>query len=144
MVQTLSDEQVAEDNITINIQREDLPPLEMARMVDSYIKQFKKTQQEAADKFGRKIDWVKHLLGLLSIPEPVRERCKALHLGWEHLRALKQASPPIQDQVSKELEAGTLEPNKVLKRCNQLRFGGGKASPTTPKRGGSRPRLARL
>src|SRR5258708_15162573 len=36
-VQGLSDEQVAEDNITINIQREDLPPLEAARMIQGYM-----------------------------------------------------------------------------------------------------------
>src|SRR5438309_1162985 len=46
-IQALTDEEVARDNIALNIQREDLPPLEMARMVDNYISQFDKSQQEA-------------------------------------------------------------------------------------------------
>src|SRR5262245_23986319 len=49
----LTDDAVAEDNITINIQRENIPPLELARMLSEYMKQFGKTQEQTAEKFGK-------------------------------------------------------------------------------------------
>jgi len=144
IVQAQTDEQVAEDNITINIQREDLPPLEAARMVQEYMDRFKKSQKEAADKFGKSLEWVKHLVGFLTIPGDVQEKCRALHLGWNHLQALKVASPDHQKQVAQELQEGKVKPEGVQKRCRQLKFAAsGVPSPglrhPLPKGRGPRP-----
>jgi ParB family chromosome partitioning protein len=126
-IQPLTDEQVAEMNVVSNVQREDVPPLELARMVDDYIKKFGKTQQEAADKFGRGLDWVKHLLGFLNMPPEVLDRCSVLHLGWPQLEALKRLPPNHQLTVAEEIKTGITKPQEVVKRAKQLKF--------TPKSG---------
>src|SRR5579872_1393109 len=88
-VQDLSDEQVAEDNIELNIQREDVSPLELARMVHEYAEKFGKTQEQTAQKFGKSRPWVTELVGFLALSTDVRKNVKALTLGWNQLRALK-------------------------------------------------------
>ena len=32
---------------------------------------------------GKSLDWVKHLIGFLTIPPGVQEKCRALHLGCD-------------------------------------------------------------
>ena len=127
-VRTLTDEEVAQDNITLNLQRENLPPLELARMVEGYMKDFKKTQQQAAEKFGKTQTWISQITSFLEIPVEVRENIKGLIIGWDPLRALKASPKEIQLQVAKELKEGSLKPDQLEKRCNQLRFGGAKPS----------------
>lgn len=130
-IEGLTDEEVAEDNITINIQREGIPPLELARMVKGYMVDFHKTQQEAADKFGKSQPWVSDLTSFLSIPKEVQQNISALIIAWDPLMAIKKSLPEVQLQVSKELKEGTLKPGDTEKRCREL--GGGKGKSGTGK-----------
>jgi ParB family chromosome partitioning protein len=132
-VQALTDDQVAEDNITINLQREGIPSLELARMVNDYILKFDKTQEEAAAKFGKSKAWVSDLVGFLKIPAAVREKFSALNLAWDQLMALRKATVEVQTQVAQELQEGKLKPEGMEKRCRQLKFGAAASPATSPK-----------
>ena len=125
-VKNLTDEEVAEMNITANVQRKDIPPLELARIVNAYIEQFHKTQDQAAEKFGKTRTWATELLGFLKLEPEVGGYVGAPTLGWDQLRALKASSKEVQIQVAKGLKEGTIKPDQVEKTCNQLRFGPGK------------------
>ena len=65
-------------------------------------------------------------------PEPLKELAtnikaegiKERLLGWNPFRALRKAPPDLQLQVAQELQAGTLKPDQIEKRLNQLRFSG--------------------
>lgn len=131
LVEALSDEQVAEDNITMNIQREDIPPLELARMVKAYMDQFHKSQREVAGTFGKHESWVSTLQGYLELI-PILKNFDASKFSWLTLRALKQLAPDLRKTVVAQLENGALKFEGIQKRCNQLKFGAasGKKHPT--------------
>jgi len=131
-VRNLTDEQVAEMDILVNIQREEIPVLEMARMVDKYIKQFNVTQDDAAKKFGKPRTWVTDLIGFLTIHPDIRANVGMPTLGYRALQALKRIPQDQQSQLASELKQGKLKPEGVEKRCNKIRFSG-KAKPPTEK-----------
>jgi ParB family chromosome partitioning protein len=129
LIKTLSDEEVQDMNIVANMEREDTPPLELARMVKERMGD-KMTQDEAGAIYGKGRTWAANLLGFLQIPGPVLESVNRLTLGSKHLLALKAIkSPEIQLQVAKELKGGTLKPQAVAKRAKEL---GEKASEPKP------------
>lgn len=125
LIEDLSDEQVCDMNIITNVQREDLSPLELARMVNAYMTQFKKNQQEAAERFGKSLTWVSQLLSFLKLSTSKDENFKALKLGWDQLRALKGAGEDLQQRITKELQEGKIKPQQVARRVNQLKFSPG-------------------
>jgi ParB family transcriptional regulator, chromosome partitioning protein len=127
LVQALADERVAEGNITLNVQTERIPSLELARMVKGYMEQFKKTQEEAATTFGKTQSWVSELGGFLTLPAEVKENIATAILGRDQLRALKQCPKEVQLQVAKEVKEGTTKPDQVEKRCRQLKLQGSAA-----------------
>jgi hypothetical protein len=90
-------------------------------MVDNYIKQFKKTQQEAAEKFGLTQGRISQLMGYLKLPEEVRKNINALIISDEGLQALKALPPDHQQQVAQELKEGSLRPEQIQKRYNPCR-----------------------
>jgi ParB family chromosome partitioning protein len=128
-IRSLTDEEIAQDNISLNLQREDLPPLETARMVKDFMDEFHKTQEEAASRFGKDRTWATKLLGFLKIDPEVLGYVSVLTLGWGSLESLKASPPKVQKQVAQELNGGALKPQDVPKRCNQLRFGQKKGQP---------------
>jgi hypothetical protein len=101
-------------------------------MVKEYMDRFNLTQDEAAKRFGKKRTWVTDLLGFLPLVDDLLGYVGAPTLGWDQLRALKASSPDVRTEVISELKQGKLRPEKVEKRCNQLRFGGGKGSKSNP------------
>ncbi len=125
IVRELPDKEVAEMNITVNVQRENLPPLELARMVKAYMDQFKTTQQEAATEFGKSQAWVSGLLGFLKMPDQVQKNIRALIIGWDPLTALSKAPAEVQLEVSRELKEKKLKPTDIEKRCAFLSKGKG-------------------
>ncbi len=121
-VRNLPDKEVAELNVTANIQREAIPPLELARMVKDYMERFGTTQKRTAEEFGKSQAWVSDLTSFIKLPPAVLENIRALIMGWDPLVALRSAPADVQLKVSGELKAGTIKPEQVEKRCNQLRF----------------------
>lgn len=124
LVETLSDEQVAEDNIVMNIQREDIPPLELARMVKAYMATFKKKQVDAARSFGKSKAWVSMLLSYLDMASPEAiKKFSTLNLGWHQLQAIRSLGTDLATIIGTELSDGSLTPRRIIKRCNQLLYG---------------------
>jgi ParB-like chromosome segregation protein Spo0J len=122
-------------NLIANVQREDVPPLELARMVGDRMKAAGITDQGVmAARIGKSRQWVNEMLGFLKLPPEVAGGVGAPTLGYRHLQVLKGLSTDHQQQVVKELSEGTLKPEGIHKRANQLKF-----TPKTPKAATARP-----
>jgi ParB family chromosome partitioning protein len=126
LVQSLSDQQVAEDNITINMQREDIAPLELAQMLSDYGTKHGKSQREMADIFGKTEGWVSQYVGFAGLPLELKN-FTAVKFSTNDLRALKQLQEDKQQQIVQELKDGQLKREKIQKRCRELSTGAKKA-----------------
>ena len=75
-----------------NIQREDLNPIDEAFAYQKIIELSKMTQEEFAKKFGKSRSYVTNMLGLLNLPENVKELVKKHEISMGHARALSKIS----------------------------------------------------
>lgn len=76
-IEDLTDEQMATIAITENIDRRDLNPLEIARAMQRYRDEFKKSSEEIGKMFGLSASAVRNKLRLLELPEKVLESFSA-------------------------------------------------------------------
>lgn len=111
-----NEDQVLEFALIENIQRTDLNPLEEAGAYRKLIDQFGFTQEEAAQKVGKRRSTVTNALRLLQLPEYLKEDLLSGQLSEGHARALLAllSSPAtlkeIRDQViSKQLSVRQTE-----------------------------------
>ena len=87
-LQRITDEEML-DLLTIeNAAREDLSPVEQARLINRHL-EAGRTQAEAAEVFGCSRSWVSHRTGLLELPKRVRGHIHDGELSVSQARALK-------------------------------------------------------
>lgn len=60
--------------LTENIHRSDLKPIEAARSLEAYLSEVSLNQREAAKDLSKPKTWVAELLGILTIAEPILEK----------------------------------------------------------------------
>ena len=92
IIKDFNDDEMMEIALIENIQREDLNPIEEAISFDNIIRLRGYTQEEFANKFGKSRSYVTNLLGLLSLPDKVKELVSAKKLSMGHARALSKVS----------------------------------------------------
>lgn len=86
-----------------NIQRTDLNPVEEAQAYQKLIKKFSYTQEEAANRVGKKRSTVTNLLRLLKLPRFIREDLIEGVLSEGHGRALvKLVDDPVKIQETRD------------------------------------------
>jgi ParB family transcriptional regulator, chromosome partitioning protein len=76
-----------------NIQREDLNPIEEAQAIQSLMKHFGYTQEDAARKLGKSRPAIANQLRLLSLPEAVQKMVLSGDLSAGHARVLAGIAP---------------------------------------------------
>lgn len=94
IVKQFTDDEMMEIALLENIQREDLNPIDTAESIDRIIKLHNLTQEEFASKFGKSRSYVTNLLGLLRLPNVVKDMVKKGVLSMSHARSLSK----IDDQ----------------------------------------------
>lgn len=72
-IRELTDEQAIKMNLTENIQRNALTPMEEAHGLQRYIEKTQKTQTEVAQEIGKTQGWVSGRIRLLRLPEAMQE-----------------------------------------------------------------------
>ncbi|MFA6664970.1 MAG: ParB/RepB/Spo0J family partition protein [Armatimonadota bacterium] len=77
-----------------NIQREDINPLECAEAYKRLIEEFRLTQEQVAERVGKRRSTVANTLRLLSLPEPILKSLAAEEITEGHARAILS----LQDQ----------------------------------------------
>lgn len=129
LVEPLKDREVQDLNLIANLQREDIPVLEQARMIQARLKEGDLRQIELARRIGRSKAWISDLLGFLELPEDVLKKFSALNFSFRALQMLMRLNRDQQLLIAKEVLEDGLKPEKVEKRCRQLRQGASSVPP---------------
>lgn len=99
-VREANDQGMLEMAIVENVQRENLDPIELAMSYQRLIDECSLTQDEMADRVGKKRATVANTLRLLKLPAKVQHDIKVGILSAGHAKALLSAeSPEIQEQL---------------------------------------------
>ena len=104
IVKDFTDEEMMEIALLENIQREDLNPIDAAEGINNIINKRGFTQEEFARKFGKSRSYITNLLGLLKLPEVVKEKVKDGKLSMSHARSLSKLD----------------DPNKIIELANKI------------------------
>ncbi len=92
VIRDFNDQEMMEIALLENIQREDLNPIEEASAYQKIIELGGLTQEEFAKKFGKSRSHVTNMLGLLNLPESVKEYVMNQKISMGHARALSKIS----------------------------------------------------
>ncbi len=90
IVKDFTDNEMQEIALLENIQREDLNPIEEAESISAIISSRGITQEEFAKKFGKSRSYITNLLGLLKLPDEVKEMVKDKSISMSHARSLSK------------------------------------------------------
>lgn len=134
------DDELLELALIENVQRKDLNPIEEAEAYEKLIKIFSYTQEQAAEKVGKKRSTVTNRLRLLQLPDFIKEDIAHGRLSEGHSRAIlrlagdEAAMKNARDQIiSKGLSVRQAE--KLASRMKQDRSKGSVSSPVVENTG---------
>ncbi len=99
IVREFSPEQKLEIALVENVQREDLTPMEEARAYRHLMDTLELSQQDVADKVGKKRSTVANSLRLLKLPETMRTAVEEGKLTAGHARALLSVTNPADQEL---------------------------------------------
>ena len=105
LVREVSNEDAAAMALIENIQREDLNPLEEAQGLQTLVKEFGLTHEEAAQAVGRSRSAASNLLRLLNLADPVQTMLMAGDLDMGHARALLVLDRATQITAANQISA---------------------------------------
>ena len=87
-IRIADDRQMAEMAIVENVQREDLNPLEMAISLSRLKEEFKLTDEDVADKIGKKRTTITNYLRVLVLPDNIQQAVRDGDISMGHAKAL--------------------------------------------------------
>ncbi len=99
IVQVFSPEQKLEITLVENVQREDLTPLEEAKAYYHLMDSLNLSQQDVADKVGKKRSTVANLLRLLKLPGSMKNAMENGKLSAGHARAILAVTNPADQET---------------------------------------------
>lgn len=90
IVRDFSDQQMMEIALLENLQRENLNSIEEAMAYRSLIDAMKITQEELANRLGKSRSYITNMLGLLNLPEEVKDMIIDNKISMSHARVLSK------------------------------------------------------
>lgn len=107
VIKDFNDQEMMEIALLENIQREDLNPIDEAAAYQKIIELSNLTQEEFAKKFGKSRSHVTNMLGLLVLPEEVKDLVRNHNISMGHARSLskisdKKSIEDLADRIVKE------------------------------------------
>ena len=90
IIRDFTDEQMMEIAVLENLQREDLNAIEEAFAYDNLMKKLNITQEELSKKIGKSRSYITNMLGLLTLPDKVKELVKEGKISTSHARTLSK------------------------------------------------------
>jgi ParB family transcriptional regulator, chromosome partitioning protein len=94
IVRDSSDEHAAKSTLIENLQRVNLDPIETAHAFKKLIDVFRMTQEEVADKVGKKRSTIANYLRLLTLSDKIREAVSAGAISMGHAKAILSLNSP--------------------------------------------------
>ena len=90
IVKDFTDEQMMEIAVLENLQRENLNSIEEAQAYETLMKNLNLTQEQLSKRVGKSRSYITNLLGLLTLPEEVKNLVKQEKITTSHARALSK------------------------------------------------------
>lgn len=108
IIRDFTDEQMMEIALLENLQREDLNAIEEALAYKSMLEKLSLTQDELAHKVGKSRSHITNMLGLLRLPENVKEMVIQNKITMGHARMLSKMedSKKIEEMANKIVSEG--------------------------------------
>lgn len=128
------DDELLELALIENVQRQDLNPIEEAEAYEKLIKVFSYTQEQAAEKVGKKRSTVTNRLRLLQLPDFIRNDIATKKLSEGHARAILRLSndPESMKNARDQIIAKGMsvrQAEKLTSRMKQEQKGGSSRQP---------------
>ena len=103
IIREFSDEDMMEIALLENLQRENLNAIEEATAYEKLLKHLNLTQEELAKRLGKSRSHITNMIGLLSLPESVKELISNNELSMSHARVLSklESSEEIESLANK-------------------------------------------
>ena len=121
VIRDVSDEQAMELALIENLQREDLDPVEEAMGYRQLMDKCGLTQEQAAEKLGKKRSSLANSLRLLNLPAPVLEQMRLGALSMGHAKPLLAlGDPALQEQAASQIVAQDLNVRQAEALCKRL------------------------
>ena len=132
IVRNFTDEQMMEIAVLENLQRENLNSIEEAMAYESLMKNLSLTQEQVAKRVGKSRSYITNILGLLTLPEPVKELVRQGKITQSHARTLsklesKEKIVELADKIVnqnlnvREIEEETKKETKKEEQHTKLR-----------------------
>ncbi len=130
IVRDFSDEEMMQIALLENIQREDLTAIEEAEAYNNLIKTLNITQEELANKIGKSRSYVTNMLGLLKLPEPIKNDILNGFISMGHAKVLskleneetiKSLAKKVKDDHISVRELESLASNPNIPRTNPVK-----------------------
>ena len=99
IVREFTKEQKLEIALVENVQREDLTPMEEARAYHHLMEALNLSQQDIAEKVGKKRSTIANSLRLLKLSEPMKNAVEEGSLSAGHARALLSVTNPADQEL---------------------------------------------
>lgn len=90
IVRDFTDEEMMEIALLENLQRENLSSLEEATAYKKLIEALKLTQEQLAERLGKSRSHITNMLGLLTLPEEVKDLLVSNQISMSHARVLSK------------------------------------------------------
>jgi ParB family chromosome partitioning protein len=98
VVREVSDEDMLKLGIIENIQREELNPIELAQAYQSLTEVYGWSQEQVAQKVGKKRATVTNALRLLNLPDDIQKHVVDGNISMGHARALLSVPDPLKQR----------------------------------------------
>lgn len=123
-IKKVTDEDVMEMALIENIQREDLNPIEIALAYNNLIDRAHLTQEQVAQKVGKKRTTVTNYLRLLKLPAQIQLSLRKGDIDQGHARAIAGLNnPALQVKLFKEIKEKNYSVHKIEEMVKDLNSG---------------------
>ncbi|HXL02992.1 MAG TPA: ParB/RepB/Spo0J family partition protein [Candidatus Atribacteria bacterium] len=121
IVEEVEEESRLEIALVENLQREDLPPLDLARGIKKLMEDFNLTQEEVAERVGKKRSTIANLLRLFDLPPSIQDLLQEGKITLGHAKALLSVeSQEKQEELVEEILAHSLSVREVEKKVKKV------------------------
>lgn len=96
IIKDFDDQAMMEIALIENIQRENLSPIEEAEAIKKFMDKTSFTQEEVAKRFGKSRTYITNTLGLLNLPDNIKEEVNQGIISMSHARVLSKMDNPVE------------------------------------------------
>lgn len=121
LVRAADDEKAAKSTLIENVQRVNLNPIEMAEAFKTLLVVFQMTQEEIAQKVGKKRSTVANYVRLLALPSAIQQAIAREEISMGHAKALLAlGSVELQHKLTQLIIEKQLTVREAEKECRTI------------------------